>query len=295
MRFSLIMPTLNRVDDVKRFMQSLDAQTFRDLELIVVDQNGDDSLREVLSPYVSHFPIKHIQTYKPIGAVAARNMGAREMTGEVLGFPDDDCFYEPDFLQRVDTALKTHPEWDGLTGNVVGMENYYSKKPAYVTKYRVWWQGLEFTLFYRKAIVNKIGLMDPTIGPGAKTRWGAGEGADYLLRAIAAGFKLFYDPTLKVHHPGPLTNPRSDAAEAKVIYGYSIGKGHVLHKHHYPLWYVLYLAIRPLVRGFGNVFRFRWSKATISFAVTKGVLIGYFLSLRLAEAAGDVTGMTQSI
>lgn len=295
MRFSLIMPTLDRVTDVQRFMQALSAQSFRDLELIVVDQNADDSLRAVLAPYTSQFPIRHIQTYKPVGAVAARNMGAREMSGDILAFPDDDCFYEPDFLQRVNDALNAHPEWDGLTGNVVGLEHYYSKRPAYVSKFGVWWQGLEFTLFFRKAIIHKIGLMDPAFGPGAKTPWGAGEAADYLLRAMEAGFKLFYDPTLKVHHPGPLTNPRSDAAEAKVVYGYSAGKGHVLHKHHYPFWYVLYLATRPLARGLMNLTRLRWSKAAISFAVTKGVMHGYFLSKRLADAENDVTGLTQSI
>ncbi len=289
------MPTLNRVDDVRRFMHALDAQSFRDLELIVIDQNADDTLRQVLAPYLKKFPIKHVQTYQPIGAVAARNMGAQLMSGEVLAFPDDDCFYEPDFLQRVDAELNAHPDWDGLTGNVVGMENYYSKRPAFISRFKVWWQGLEFTLFYRKAIVNKIGLMDPAFGPGAKTPWGAGEGSDYILRAIEAGFKIFYDPSLKVHHPGPLTNPRNDAAEAKCVYGYSMGKGHVLHKHHFPFWYVLYLAARPLARALGNLLALRWSKAAISISVTKGVLIGYFLSIRLAEAASGVNVLTQGV
>ena len=270
-------------------MKALDTQTFQDLELIVVDQNADDSLRPILQPYLSKFAIKHIQTYKPIGAVAARNMGAREMSGEILAFPDDDCYYEPDFLERVNRELNTHPEWDGLTGNVVGMEHYYSKRPAYLTRFKVWWQGLEFTLFFRKAIVSKIGLMDPAFGPGAKTPWGAGEASDYFLRAMEAGFKLFYLPDLKVHHPGPLTNPRDDKAEAKCVYGYSMGKGHVLHKHHYPFWYVLYLAARPLARAAGWLARLRWSKAAISIAVTKGVIAGYFLSIKLAQIAGDIS------
>ncbi len=289
------MPTLNRVADVQRFMEALDAQSFRDLELIVIDQNPDDSLRPVLAPYLNKFPITHVQTHKPIGAVAARNMGAQMMKGEVLAFPDDDCFYEPDFLQRVDEELKTHPDWDGLSGGVVGLEHYYSKKPAFISRYKVWWQGLEFTLFYRKSIIDKIGLMDPTFGPGAKTPWGAGEAADYMLRTIEAGFKVHYDPTLKVHHPGPLTSPRNDADEAKCVYGYSMGKGHVLHKHHLPFWYMLYLAARPMARALGNAFIWRWSKAAISLAVTKGVLTGYFLSIRLAEAASDATVLAQSV
>ena len=89
--------------------------------------------------------------------------------------------------------------------------------------------------------------------------------------------------------PGPLTNPRDDKAEAKVIYGYSVGKGHVLHKHRYPRWYVAYLAVRPLARALGWIARLRWSKAAISLAVTKGVIYGYFLSIKLAHVASDIT------
>lgn len=289
------MPTLNRIEDVRRFMSALAAQDFRDLELIVVDQNADDSLRPVLAPFAEKIQIRHIQTGRPIGAVAARNMGAREATGEIVAFPDDDCFYEPGFLTRVDEHFKNHPEWDGLTGNVFGLERYYSKHAGPITKFGVWWQGLEFTLFFRKRIITQIGLMDPTFGPGAKTPWGAGEAADYLLRAIEAGFRLQYLPDLKVHHPGPLTNPRNDKAEAKCVYGYSMGKGHVLRSHDYPTWYVAYLAVRPLATAATWLAKLRWSKAAISIAVCRGVIAGYWLSMKSEQSPHDAAPLANSM
>jgi glycosyltransferase involved in cell wall biosynthesis len=295
LKFSLVMPTLNRPDDVRRFVVALDLQTFRDFELIVVDQNSADVLSPILAPYRDRFPIRHLHIGKPIGAVAARNLGAMHMQGEILAFPDDDCWYDPDHLQRVANLLRDHDDWDGLTSNVHGQEFYYAKHAGRVTRYRVWWQGPEFTLFFRKSLVDTIGPMDETLGPGAQTPWGAGEAADWLMTAVEHGSCVAYRPELRVHHPGPLNNPRSDAAEAKCVYGYSMGKGHVCHKHHLPFWYVLYLAARPMATLLKSLLKFKPGKAAISLAVTKGVIWGYFLSIKLAQMAQDAEPVTNSI
>jgi glycosyltransferase involved in cell wall biosynthesis len=295
LKFSLVMPTLNRPDDVRRFVAALDLQTFRDFELIVVDQNTTDVLTTILAPYQDRFPIRHLHIGKPIGAVAARNLGAKQMQGEILAFPDDDCWYDPDHLQRVRQLLADHREWDGLTTNVHGQEFYYAKRAGPVSRYKVWWQGPEFTLFFRKSLVDAIGPMDATLGPGAKTPWGAGEAADWLMTAVERGHHIQYLPDLRVHHPGPVNNPRSDAAEARCVYGYSMGKGHVCHKHHMPFWYVLYLAARPLASLVKNLIKLKPSKAAISLAVCKGVIWGYFLSIKLAEMAHDGEPVTNSV
>ena len=278
MFFSLVMPTLNRPAEVARFLASLDTQTHRDFELIVVDQNAVDRLSAILAPYTAKFPIKHIRTGKKIGASVARNLGAASMTGDVLCFPDDDCWYDPDCLERVARLLESNPGIDGLTGCVVG-QRYFSKRSRAVNKYRVWWQCMEFSIFFRSRIVDRIGLMDPTMGPGAGTPWGACEGVDYILRAVDAGFNIQYFADLQIHHPGAIDDPRSDWAEARCIYKYSVGKGRVLYDHDYPLWFVAYMMLRPLVGGTVSLLKLRPTKAWISLMVPIGVARGYLIRL----------------
>ena len=74
-RFSLVLSTINRTDEVRRFLTTLDSQTYRQFELIVVDQNKDGRLLPVLKPYEKMFSIVHC-TSKP-GLSAARNVGLR--------------------------------------------------------------------------------------------------------------------------------------------------------------------------------------------------------------------------
>ena len=56
-KFSLILATVDRVTELERFLSSLDRQTCRDFELIVVDQNPDDRLVPILAPYQASFLI----------------------------------------------------------------------------------------------------------------------------------------------------------------------------------------------------------------------------------------------
>ena len=64
MKFSLITTTLGRTHELERLLVSIDAQTCRDFELIVVDQNSHDLLDAILAPYRERFPILHIHSAK---------------------------------------------------------------------------------------------------------------------------------------------------------------------------------------------------------------------------------------
>lgn len=64
MTCSLILCTLNRVEEVAEFFQSLVIQTFKDFECIVVDQNEDDRLDSIIKEYSDKITIKHIKSIK---------------------------------------------------------------------------------------------------------------------------------------------------------------------------------------------------------------------------------------
>jgi len=117
LKFSLILATVGRTEDVANFLAHIASQSYRSFELIVVDQNQDDRLVAVLEKYAPQFPIQHCKS--AIGLSRARNVGLERATGNVIVFPDDDCWYSDDLLGRVARILVANPELDGVTGRPI--------------------------------------------------------------------------------------------------------------------------------------------------------------------------------
>jgi len=104
---------------VRRFLSSLDSQTHRQFELIVVDQNKDGRLSPILEQYEKKFSIVRC-TSKP-GLSHARNVGLKCIAGDVVAFPDDECWYPPELLERVAAFLDAHPNVDGVMGRALSV------------------------------------------------------------------------------------------------------------------------------------------------------------------------------
>jgi GT2 family glycosyltransferase len=171
------------------------------------------------------------------------------MRGDVVAFPDDDCWYPPDFLAWAARALHEHPEWDGLTGRSVDEHGHATvvrahPVPGIVTRYNVWWRVCAITLFLRRRVMEAIHGFDESLGPGAATPWGGVEDVELVLRAVEAGFRIFYHPDNVAGHADPVASyPPSSWRRA---YSYNCGLGRVLRTHRLPLWFVLYQWARPL-------------------------------------------------
>src|SRR5262249_2604201 len=94
---SLVTCTLgDRKERLARLLQSLAPQGFRAFELIVVDQNPPGYIDEILQTCGAGLRIKHVRSAP--GLSAARNVGLAQANGQIVGFPDDDCWYLPDTL-----------------------------------------------------------------------------------------------------------------------------------------------------------------------------------------------------
>lgn len=250
-RFSLVVATVGRTGEVGAFLESLHTRTFTgEIEVIVVDQNPDDRLTPVLSLHEDAFPIVRLRPGH-LGASWARNAGLRHATAGLVAFPDDDCRYPPDLLQGVARAFEKHPEAAGLAGRLVDHAGNnsilaFESDPGPVTKRNVWTRSIESTLFFRRAALEGL-WFDETLGRGAGTLWGSGEGTDYLLRLLERGADIRYDPCLTVihHQPVPPYGPKADWR----AYDYGRGMGRVLKTHRYaPHQKARYLA-EPLGRA----------------------------------------------
>ncbi len=117
-KFSIVIPTLNRVTEVDAVLGSIAHQAYQDLEVIIVDQNGDDRLAAVVAKHSNELRIQHFRVAFR-GASKARNYGARYASGAILFFPDDDAELLPDFLRNAAASFSENPNCDVIFGKCV--------------------------------------------------------------------------------------------------------------------------------------------------------------------------------
>jgi len=95
---TVILPSWNRADWLKKSIDSVLEQTFRDFELIVVDDASTDSTQEILTSYSGK--IRSITFEKNLGVSAARNAAVKNCDSEWIAFLDSDDFWHPHKLQK---------------------------------------------------------------------------------------------------------------------------------------------------------------------------------------------------
>lgn len=247
MKFSLIVCTLGRMAELEHLLASLASQSYTNFEVILVDQNIDGRLDSLLAAYTSCFALRHLHSAP--GLSRSRNLGLSYATGEIIAFPDDDCWYPDDLLAQVAEFFDDHALVGGLSGratdgrgkNVAGR---WDRQAGLLTLENVWSRAISITIFLRRAVVTRVGPFDETLGVGAGTPFGSGEETEYLIRALKAGTALFYSPRYVVYHPEPAAE-YGDWAAARAM-GYGLGMGRVLSMHGYGVGFVLKSLIRPL-------------------------------------------------
>ena len=104
---SVIIPTYNRADLVRQAVASVKAQTFRDFEIVVVDDGGTDGTYEALAADRELRVLRHPHRR---GVAAARNLGVAAARGEWLAFLDSDDLWLPDKLARQIFVRGRQPE-----------------------------------------------------------------------------------------------------------------------------------------------------------------------------------------
>jgi len=109
-KFSIIIPARNAESSIEKCLQALHNQTFDDKEIIVVDDASFDATGKIASRYA-----KVIRSDKRLGVGAARNLAARNASGEILVFTDADCVAPPDWLETIyeDMVSKNVKVWAG--------------------------------------------------------------------------------------------------------------------------------------------------------------------------------------
>ena len=108
MLVSVIMPTFNQAAFIQQAIDSVLAQSYVELELVIIDNFSDDNTLEIVSAF-KDARIKVVQ-YNNNGIIAsARNFGVKQSSGEIIAFLDSDDVWKPEFLSEQIGALDSEP------------------------------------------------------------------------------------------------------------------------------------------------------------------------------------------
>lgn len=118
MLISVIIPAYNRAKYIERTLKSIKAQTYRPLELIIVDNNSTDATMSICGEFMkvensANFKIELLEE-KHQGASAARNRGLKVAVGEWVSFFDSDDVMSPSFFEDAAKKIKENPDADLL-------------------------------------------------------------------------------------------------------------------------------------------------------------------------------------
>jgi cellulose synthase/poly-beta-1,6-N-acetylglucosamine synthase-like glycosyltransferase len=261
------------LEPVERFLLSVIAQGYPNLEILIADQNRDDRLTPIITSVGAHIHIRHLRT--PLGLSRSRNAALRHITGDIVAFPDDDAVYPPDLLHSLARTFRRYPGIGGVVGCPVSDVSGHrfrglGARPVELSTHNVWWLASSVGLFLRTEVTDIVGEFDETLGLGSGTPWGAGEDRDYPLRAIDLGARLRYDPALQIRHPD------GDYTDHRRAYLYGSGLGRVLRKRSAGIAEVSRLVvIRPIGGALLSLLQGRWNAARFYAHSLRGRVSGW--------------------
>jgi len=273
MKISLILCTVDRVLEIEFFLDSLIKQTYKNFELIVVDQNKDDQIKKIIKKY-SQIDIKYL--YSQRGLSKSRNKGLEVVVGDIVCFPDDDCTYPAELLENVKFFFE-FSDYDILMGKAIDRDSGQivagntSQNEQKLSKYYT--LGSSTTLF-----VKNIGnyRFDERFGLGGI--FGSEEENDLVLRLLRARYKGYYSPNINyVYHP----SSDIDYSNVKRIKERSIGLGSLIAKHIVTLegacCFIKYNIIKPLVGSIIYFVKLDFTKSKFYFYKWLGIWKGFIL------------------
>jgi glycosyltransferase involved in cell wall biosynthesis len=167
---SIVIPTYNRARFIGQAVTSALNQTYRELEVIVVDDGSTDNTQSILSTF-EDTRLQIVRLEKNSGRSRARNIALRAARGEYMSFLDSDDYYLPGKIELQVKYLKENPAIDMVyTASACVDENdasldYFYRAPVSGDIYKeiAFFKPLTITLptvMLRRHVVDEVGLFD---------------------------------------------------------------------------------------------------------------------------------------
>ena len=163
---SVIMPSFNTASYIGEAIQSVINQTYKELELLIVDDCSTDNTDGVVASF-SDSRIRYFKNLKNSGAAVSRNRALREAKGEWIAFLDSDDLWMPEKLERQIHFMRNNQYYFTCTGrNTIDEDSKavgeYSKSPKHVGKLGMklyCWPGSS-SVMYHAPTVGLIQITD---------------------------------------------------------------------------------------------------------------------------------------
>ena len=198
MRVSIIIPAYDAGATLAQCIEACLAQTHPDVEVVVVDDGSTDDTPRI----AQGFPVHYVRQANR-GPAAARNRGAAEAEGCLVGFTDADCIPEPEWIERLVAGLADGVAAVGGTYAIANPDRVLARMvheeiAARHARFREEVDFLgSFNVAYRKEAFEAAGGFDETF-----TR-ASGEDNDLAYRLLGQGHRLRFVSAARVAHFHP--------------------------------------------------------------------------------------------
>lgn len=214
-KVSVVIPTYNRADYLKITLENLQKQTFRDFEIIVVDDGTPGEANKLVCSNFNN--VRYHRIANSGGPMRPRNTGFKLAEGQYIALVDDDDLWLPDKLEKQVAILDSNQDF-GLvhsyclvvdhegnqTGEIVGRLSDPLKKHGYVFDEMVGsFTVMTPTAIFRKELLAQCGTFNENMKA-------AGEDTDFFSR-MAYYTKFYYidEPTAYYRvHPNGISGNR---------------------------------------------------------------------------------------
>jgi glycosyltransferase involved in cell wall biosynthesis len=200
---SVVIPTRDRPDLLRRATASVLAAMGPDDELIVVDSASVDA--DAVSRVVTDPRARVLRSERP-GATVARNLGWRQARHDLVGFIDDDVEVDSGWADAFVGCWERHPDAVFITGRIrippgqgtLAVAVKDDPEPASFGRRDAGLLGHSASLAVPRARLIEVGGFDESLGPGSRFR--EADDVDLFDRLIAAGGEGRYEPSADATH-----------------------------------------------------------------------------------------------
>ena len=202
---SVVIPAKNAEKTIKKTLSSVFNQSYKNFEIVVVDDGSEDETGEILESFVKKKKIKLVKNKKSMGPAATRNLGVKNARGEIIFFTDSDCYAPKNWIETLLKEYKTKkiggvggylkPSQDNFIAKLEILQNRFllgikNEKIVDGTKTPM---GYTNNASYRRKVLEEVGGFDESFPSPA------GEDIDLKKRVFEKGYDVVYIPFPVIH------------------------------------------------------------------------------------------------
>jgi GT2 family glycosyltransferase len=232
--FSVLICTYNRHELLRAALRSIVHGCTEKPDEVVVVNGGDERTDQVVAEFQGQSSVE-VRLVKTVNRnlATSRNVGLRHCRGEIVAMTDDDAEVFPDWVSRMKEVHREQPGAGAVGGLVIGSntESLVGKVADAIT-FPAWETARAVrtlpgvNISYKRAVLERIGFQDEALFRG--------EDVDFNWRVLQAGYTVYFDPSIRVHHHHRPTS------KAFLNQHYMYGRAYYLVRRKWPEMYSVY-------------------------------------------------------